>query len=308
LLWHVPKARTDYFAFVNAERTHYFSGKSVNHEDQAFAGAEWRYRIGEVFSAALDAQGYYLDQIFDTSDTSTTRVVTELQVTGLKVGPTVHWEFLPSLWLEGRATGTRETYRDGLNNARLFEPRVQLGWKATDRLQFTATVSEQHRNFDRRPRYTVSGKEDDGILVVHEREFEGQMSLVVGASRHWTFESRAGGFTYKDNGSGYLNYDERHVAQEVEWSAGAWLVHFNGEVRRKDYEIQTENHPGRLPGTETHQEIKDEFATELRVERKLSSRWTLYAAASWERCRSNDEFASYRVKEGLLGARWSWEK
>lgn len=308
LLWHVPQERIDYFGFINAERTQYFSGESVNHEAQAFVGAEWRYRAGDVFSATIDGQGYYLDQIFDTSDTSTTRVVTELQVTGGKLAPTLHWAFLPTLWLEGRFAGTRETYRDGLNNARLTEPRLQLGWAPNDRFELTATASEQHRHFDQRPRYTVSGKVDEGILVVHERELEAQAKVVVGASRHWTSRTRGGGFTYKDNGSGYLNYGEHHVAQEFEWEAGDWLVHCEGEARRKDYDIQIENHPGRLPGKDVHREIKDEYAAELRIERKLSSHWTLYAEMTWERCRSNDEFASYQVKEGLLGARWSWER
>jgi hypothetical protein len=47
---------------------------------------------------------------------------------------------------------------------------------------------------------------------------------------------------------------------------------------------------------------------EVRLERKLSARWTLVANYSWERSRSNDAIASYTVNEGLLGARWSWDK
>ena len=54
--------------------------------------------------------------------------------------------------------------------------------------------------------------------------------------------------------------------------------------------------------------IKDEYNLEGRVERKLTDRWTIFAALTWERSRSNDRVASYRVNEGLLGVRWSWEK
>ena len=54
--------------------------------------------------------------------------------------------------------------------------------------------------------------------------------------------------------------------------------------------------------------IKDEFAAEARVERKLSDRWTIVAEDRWERSRSNDEIANYHVNECLLGLRFSWEK
>jgi hypothetical protein len=59
------------------------------------------------------------------------------------------------------------------------------------------------------------------------------------------------------------------------------------------------NPPGRL---------KDEFVADLHIERQVAKRWTVFGGYSWERCRSNDEFASYSVNEGLLGVQWSWEK
>jgi hypothetical protein len=54
--------------------------------------------------------------------------------------------------------------------------------------------------------------------------------------------------------------------------------------------------------------IKEEFIAQLRVERKISSRWTVFAEYDWERRRCNDLIAAYRVRQELLGAKWSWEK
>jgi hypothetical protein len=54
--------------------------------------------------------------------------------------------------------------------------------------------------------------------------------------------------------------------------------------------------------------LKENSTVELRAERKLSARWTVYAEWNWERNRSNYELASYRTNECLLGAQWSWEK
>jgi len=54
--------------------------------------------------------------------------------------------------------------------------------------------------------------------------------------------------------------------------------------------------------------VKEEFSAQLRVERKLGERWTIYTEYNWERNRCNDPIASYNMNEGLLGVRWSWEK
>jgi hypothetical protein len=108
---------------------------------------------------------------------------------------------------------------------------------------------------------------------------------------------------YRDNGSGYFNFREQRVAQELEWDAEPWVVSIAGSARRVDFELQTVglgiNPPARL---------RDEFGGELEVARKLGSRWTIYGGYTWERSRSNDPVASYTVNEGLLGVRWSWEK
>lgn len=303
LFWHVPKGRIDYLGFFNARATRYFTGQSVHQEGQAFAGLEWRYRVPDTFSFTLDAQGYYLDQVFDISDTEITRVVAELKLTGVRLGPTIRWSILPWLWLEGKAAGDRQRFRDGINDDQVRETSVRLGWTPGDRVELSLLADEQRRDYDRREKYTMGGRLDGGRLVIHERELEGRLVVTWGARGHWKTTTRAGGLHYLDNGVGYLNYRQRHVAQEIDWSAGDWLVHAEGEAARRDYDLQT---AGR--GIAPPPEVKDEFATQLRVERKLSEAWTVFGEFDWERTRCNDPIESYRMNEGLLGARWSWEK
>ena len=61
-------------------------------------------------------------------------------------------------------------------------------------------------------------------------------------------------------------------------------------------------------GLNPAQRIRDEHEVELRVEKKVTARWSAIDGFRWERARSNERVASYAVNEGLLGARWSWEK
>lgn len=303
LIWRVPRNRIDYLAFFNAEDTRYFHGVSVHHESEAYAGLEWRYRWPEVLNFTFDAQGYYLDQVFDISDTEITRVVAELRLTGLKVGPTVRWSIWRGLWLEGVAKRDRQKFRDGANDAWVSEYSGRLGWEPSDRLELSVAATERRWDYGRHPRYRSNGTPIDGLLVVHEREWEGRVVATLGAGRHWKTTTRAGGLDYLDNGSGFLNYVEHHAAQELEWGVGQWSLHVEGEVWRKKYGLQTVG-----IGSAASALVKTGYSANARLERKLSDRWTVYAEYNWDDTASNDLVASYHMKEGLLGARWSWEK
>ena len=305
LLWRRPRGRVDYFAFINAEETRYFSSQAtINHEAQAFAQAEWRYRIGEVFKFALDGQGYYLDQIFDVSDTEVKRDVAELKVTGATFGPTVRWAFWPGWWVETRATGKREVYHDGLNNSAVGEGAVWLGWRPCPRFEVSVGGTGRQRDFDRRTQYDSGGRALDGTLLkIAEREGELRCDVTWDAAARWKTTTQAGTLHYRDNGPGYFNYHQRKLEQTLEWTTDKWLVRLEGSARRLEFEVQTVG-----VGIYPPARIKEEFIAQLRVERKISSRWTVFAEYDWERRRCNDLIAAYRVRQELLGAKWSWEK
>lgn len=304
LLWRVPRGRVDYFAFLNAEGTRYSSGESVHAESEAFAGIEWRYRRDDRWSVQVDAEGYYLDQVFDISDTNITRVVADLKVSGLKAGPTVHWNLRSWLWLEGAVKATRERYEDGLNDASIRESIARLGVKPGSRVELAIDASEVRRDFDSRTRYTIGGRPTTGELVVHERQLDGKATIEWGSGRHWKTVTRGGGLEYLDNGSGYLNYRQRHLGLDIDWSVGAWSMNLAGETRLKTYEVQTAG-TGLAPLPAL---LKEEYVATARVERRFSRNWTWFGEYRWERTRSNDRINEYRLNEGLLGVRWNWEK
>lgn len=304
LLWHRPRGRIDYFAFINAEETRYFTSHVVDHEAQAFAQAEWRYRVGDVFKFALDGQGYHLDQIFDVSDTDVQRVVAVLKVTGVTLGPTLRWAPVSWLWIEAQGIGKREVYHDGINNNDVGEEVIRLGWRPGTRFEVSAGGIERWRHFDSRSQYDSDGRALDGTLLkIAEREGELRFDVTWDAAARWKTTTRAGTLHYYDNGSGFFNYHQRKLEQTLEWTKDKWLVRLDGSARRLEFEVQTVG-----VGIYPPARIKEEFIAQLRVERKISSRWTAFVGYDWERSRCNDPIASYLVRQELLGAKWSWEK
>lgn len=305
LLMHARLDQPAEYSFgVNAEGTRYFSGTTVDHEAQAIAAAEWRYHLGNGFTLTLDGRGYYLDQIFDVSDTDVQRVVAQLQVLGAIVGPTLRWSFLRSWWVEVQGNGKRDTYRDGLNNSRVGEGIARLGWRPGARFEASVATSDRVRNYDQRSQYSVSGRPLTGTeLKIQQRETEARIEVTWDAQSRWKTTTRGGQLNYRDDGSGYFNYHQRKIEQDLDWVAGVWTVHVEGVAKRLDFNVQTVG-----LGLNPPPRIKDEFTAQARMDRKVSAHWTVYAEFNWDRNRCNDPIESYNMNEGLLGARWNWDK
>lgn len=304
LLLRIPQGRFEFSGFAELEGTHYFSARTSDQESKAWLQVEPGYRLSDAVKLALPLTGFYYDQVFDVSDTDVERRVAELKVKGAMVGPTLRWDFHPDWWVEAQASGQRKRFDDGANDGRIGEGALRLGWKPRSRVDARLMGARRWRKFDRREQYSAAGRELPGTaLKIDEREFEARADLTWDEAGRWQTSTRVSLLHYRDNGSGYFNYREQRVAQDIEWRSETWLVRLGGSASRLDFGVQKAG-----IGLDPPARLKDEFGAELHVERRLSVRWTLLGSYAWERSRSNDAFASYRVNEGLLGLRWSWEK
>jgi len=304
LMMRLPTTSWDCSVFAQAEGTRFFTGRTVKDESSAWLQADPAWRVGSAWKLALPATGYYYDQVFDVSDTEVERLVSELKVFGLKAGPVVRWTFHPAGWVEAQAGAERKRYDDRVNDGRVGEGALRLGWAPGGRVDWRVTGVRRLRNFDSRRQYSAAGRELSGThLKIEEKEGELRLGVKWGEAGSWRTTTRVGVLHYRDNGSGYFDYRERRFENEVEWNREPWLVRCGGSVRRVDFDRQTVG-----LGIGPPARLKEEYAAELRIEREMGGRWTLLAGYTWERSRANDRISSYEVNEGLLGVRWSWEK
>ncbi len=304
LLLRVPQGKFEFSGFAETEGTYYFSARTSDQESKMWLQVEPGYRLTETLKIALPVTGFYYDQVFDVSDTDVERRVAELKVRGLMAGPTLRWDVHSAWWVEAQANGQRKRFDDGANDGRLGEGALRLGWQPAERIKARMTGAQRWRTFDRRAQYSASGRElPDTELKISEREWEGRADVTWDEAGRWLTTTRVSLLHYRDNGSGYFNYREQKVAQELEWRNDSWLVRVGGSASRLDFGVQKAG-----LGVDPPARLKDEFIAETYAERRLSARWTLFGSYLWERSRSNDAYASYRVNEGLLGLRWSWER
>ena len=293
----------DLSLYTLAARTHFFSGRIVDHEAQVWTQAEAAYRLSDSWKFSFDVRGYYDDGVFDVSESQVDQRVAELRLEGITFGPTVRWTMSSAWWIEAEGVLQRERVRDGDDDRKVGEGWLRIGWKHGDRIEISLGAMERWHNYDLLPLYYATGREvADSHRKIAERQAELRGDVTWGTGAHWKTSTRLRVGDYTDNGPGYFNTHEKRVSQRLTWTTGPWLTQLQGAARRVDYEVQTVGF-----GIETPR-VKDEFSAKLEVERKLGQRWTLFGNYSWERVRSNDPVASYVVNEGLLGVRWSWDK
>ena len=304
LLFNLPQGRFDYSMLAEATGTRFFSGRSVNHEAGAWINLEPGYRVSDAVKLSLPLTGYYSDRVWDVSDTDVERRIAAWKVIGGFVSPTVRWNFHRAWWIEVQPTLDRRTYDDHSQDSRMGAGEARLSWQPIRQVELRLTGARRWRSFDTRVQYNAAGRElPDTQLKVAEREGELRIDVSWDEAKHWNTSTRATLLYYRDNGSGFFDYHEKGISQELEWKRDPWLVRLEGEAGRLDFDLQTVGFGLAPPPL-----VKDQYAARFRVERMVSRRWTAFGGYTWERRRSNDRIQSYRVNEGLLGLRWSWEK
>jgi hypothetical protein len=304
LLMRNPRDNFDFSFFAEVESTRYTKGKLVKDDAKVWLHAEPAYHITDSVTVELPVTGYYSDQVFDVSDTDVERLVAELKVTGVMFAPAVRWDFHSAWWVEAQAVAHRKRYDDHVNDGDIGEGALRLGWKRGDWLRAQLSGVQRWRDFKSRTQYFANGREAEGTeLKISEREGEFRVDITWDDAARWQTSTAVSVLHYRDNGSGFFNFREEKIAQEVEWSSRRWLVRLSGSASRVDYGVQTVGF-----GIEPPARLRDEFVGEVYLERKLDARWKVFGGYLWERSRSNDPVASYTVNEGLLGVRWSWDK
>lgn len=297
-LWRLPTEHFEALAFANATFTRFVDSTENPREWQAFAHAEARWLAPHNLQATLTAEGYHLDQVFDLSVTSADRDTVRLAVDGGLASAALRWDARPATWLELKPTVQRDRYDDGSDDNTQRIVRGTVGHKfLADRLEVAVSAQSLRRTYDRRPRYTIAGRALAGTeLIFQQREGEARVTAAWDQARHWTTTTAAALGTNRDNGSGYFDYRLRYVRQELVWSRAPWKVRLTGRIARYDYDVQTEG-----IGIAPPKRLKEEFRARARIERTLTKRTTLFADLTWERSRSNDRLANYRVKTVFAG-------
>jgi hypothetical protein len=301
--WRLPTERFEALAFANATFTRFTNSHENPREWQAFVHAEARWFARPNLQLTGSAEGYHIDQVFDLSATSAERLTARLAVTGVVGSANLHWDLRPDTWLELKPAAQRDRYRDHSDDHHQAIGRVTVGHKfLRGRLELALAGQALRRNYDRRPQYTAAGRPLPGAdLRFRQREGEARVTIGWDEAQRWSTTTAVITANNRDNGSGFFNYHQRAVRQELTWTRRPWKVRVVGRAGRYDYDVQTEG-----IGLAPPPRLKEEFLGQARLERDWTKTARLYLDFAWERSRSNDPLACYRAKTSSAGVDWAF--
>ena len=133
-------------------------------------------------------------------------------------------------------------------------------------------------------------------LALNTHLVELSLTQVWDAKRRWRTITCLGYETSLDNGSGFYNYDNYHLAQSVRFRDDRWEITAQARVNYYAYTTQT------VSATDPDLRNKTMINVLLRVERKLAKHLLAHASYSWDRSISNltfDDYAAGTVMGGL---------
>ncbi len=271
--------------YLLGEDIRYFDVPMINYEQFLSGTAEWSVPVGETHEAGLAATYLHQHQVLDVSETEVDQ--RRLLVMGHGTSLQPRWKVALNDHLDFRldTTAMRQIYEQDLDDYWEGDGRASLAYGYGNRSELSVALQNLHRYYDTREQYDAAGNPVAGSSLAYARnELSSKWSHYFDAVRHWRATSRLAYMESRDNGSGYFDYNRLLFRQQLRWDHGKWMVAANARFGWYRYALQ------RVDGNRRERSYA---VADVRIERKLGSRWLLYLAAEQEWNASNDPLDEY---------------
>ena len=300
-LWRLPTDGTEFILMVDATDLRYFSTIETDGDQVAFLHGSWSWITADWSRVSLKAQAIYQDQVLDLSANELEPYIGPVEVLSSSVEP--EWELTLTRDLSVSASGLIRTdrFQEGPDDFDDLGGRVGVGYRLKQWGELEIRYSAYTRDYATRVQYTAGGRPLFGThLSVDHRETEARFLLRSVPDGGWTLRTKLGHLQFRDNGSGFFDYDRAMGGLELSWSPGQWRFTARGDYHRYDFLSQTV-WTGRLENR-----LKEDTFASLRVERDLTGSLRWHLEGEWEMSRTNDVYGDYDAVSGSTGLAWSF--
>jgi hypothetical protein len=300
-LWRLPEGRTEFVLMADATDVRFFNADETDGEQTAFVHGAFNYLTTDWSKLSLKGQVVYQDQVLDMSANEREPYIGQVQVFSYNLDPV--WEVSLSRNLSMAVTGIAraDRFRQGPDDFDDLGGRIGLGyrfglWGELD-LRYTALT----RDYATRIQYTAGGRPLVGTrLSIDQQKGELRFRIGTGTDARWKLRTKLGWLQYRDNGSGYFDYDRSNIGLELSWSPGPWQFVLGGDFLRYDYLVQTV-WVGQLESRR-----KDDFYATLRMERPLTESLRWHLEGTWESSETNASYGTYDAGSVFSGVGWTF--
>jgi hypothetical protein len=301
MLFRLPWNNWQFNAFVNATDTRYFDQSlGVDTEQNAAASAEITWFMGKGWKSVSSLQYLYINQVMDVSDTYGTSVREQVIGQGLTGKETIRKDF-ESYWVEAGVSVSRFLFRAPLDNYWQMGPRVSGGRSYGHGSELSLSYEILPLVYDTRTQADASGVEIPGTelqYLVQGTELAWRHYWDEG--RHWRSTTRLSAEWNRDNGSGFYDYNEYRLVEELRYRPENWEFTLRLGLAYYDYpqhSISTDYFESRW---------RNSIQADFRAERRLSRHWKLFASYEYEVSLSNQQSEEYHVNTGSVGVEFAF--
>jgi len=279
------------------EDARYWSGKTVDHEDLGIAQLEWRHFWANDWQAALGMEGIYIDQVIDLSVTETNREALPVRGWTLTARPAVRRELSGRTWLVLETPVARHLYEGSIDDYWEGGPRIVVSHALNDQIEASIGYAFAHRGYD-----TAPGRDASGSIITNtvrsaaQHDIVGSWKQYWDRARRWRSVTKLGYRHSSDNLSGYFDYEQYSISQQVRFQTADWELSAEARFSHYRFPVQT------VSDTDLEKRRRADLTVSLRAERQLVKHLRLYAQYDYERTDSNlslDEYTVNTVSGGV---------
>ena len=290
MVFRLPTHGWQFHFFADASDVRHFSSSTVDDEQVALAAAQLNKDIGHGWKSTLGLNYLYQNQVFDYS-ANYTNPTSVGQILGHTLIP--RWATrreLGAFWIEGEMNGTRQWLEEPLDDCWQFGPRAVAGYGWGRGSELALVYQWSRLDYDNREQVDRMGAAvTNTSLALNTHLAELSLTHVWDEKRRWHTLTALGYETSLDNGSGFFDYDDYRLSQQVRYRDPRWEITARARLSHFEYSTQT------VSATDTAFRRKSMFRFTLRLERTLAKHLKAHASYSWDRSLSDLEFDDYQA-------------
>ena len=290
LAFRLPSGGWQFSAFLDATDIRYFDCPSVDNEQQVVAVAEMTKDLGRDWKSALGFNYLFQNQVFDMSATYTNATAIG-QIVGHAMTP--RWSARKELrpfWVETEFSATRQILEAPFDSYWQLGPRLTVGRDVARRSELSLAYQWSRLDYDSREQLDANGLSlTNTSLALQSHLVELAWTQTWDEKKRWRTVTRGGFESVSDNGSGFFDYYNYRLTQELRYRREKWEA--QARVRLSHYDYLTQP----LSAADPARRRKTLVVVGLQAERQLAKHLKCFAGYTWERSLSNLSFDDYQA-------------
>lgn len=290
MLFRLPWNNWQVSLMAMGSDTRYFDRSlDVDAEQNAVVSGEFAWFMGKGWKSVSTLQYVFFDEVIDVSATYGTSVPQQVFGHGLTFKQGMRKDVGP-WWAALDLAGSRYFLREPLDGYWQPGPQLTLGRYYGHGSEVSLAYQVSPFVYDTREQADPTGASIPGTelrYLLQTAELSWQHFW--DEPRRWRHTARLSFESNEDNGSGYYDYAQYRISEQVRYRAGGWELSAQVSLAYYDFPNQA------VRAADSSPRHRTDFRATLRGEKSLAKHWRAHLACEREQSFSNSDVEPYEA-------------